>query len=396
MSNIVDYIKWRGDLTFKKSAVNEVDGMIFAKLSYLAFDVLLTESSKTETTLKEYAQFIKTKGIDPVSMLFVKTQDYVDLLEECENSARFKNIKVSDFYSIFDPKKEIQFAAVTFELDNKMMVIAYRGTDDTVAGWKEDFNMGFLETVPSQAEAVKYLNIVAEKYPDRKLVLAGHSKGGNLALYSAIMSPLKVNTRIERVYNYDGPGFLSNIEELPTYKRLIDRITTLVPESSIIGMLLERKEKSIPVKSTATGGFNQHSGFTWELIGTKFVHLKQNDKGSQMIDTALKTYLRNSTVEQRKTFADALSVILKGYEGYTLTELTADKIKIINKLTKGIEGLDKETKNILINSVRLVFTEGIKGVRQSGQLQLPAVPSGEKSVRSIKVKVKNIAAKKKA
>ena len=275
------------------------------------------------------------------------------------------------------------------------MVIAYRGTDDTVAGWKEDFNMGFLETVPSQAEAVKYLNMVAEKYPDRKLVLAGHSKGGNLALYSAIMSPLKVNTRIERVYNYDGPGFLSNIEELPTYKRMIDRITTLVPESSIIGMLLERKEKSIPVKSTATGGFNQHSGFTWELIGTKFVHLKQNDKGSQMIDTALKTYLRNSTVEQRKTFADALSVILKGYEGYTLTELTADKIKIINKLTKGIEGLDKETKNILINSVRLVFTEGIKGVRQSGQLQLPAVPSGEKSVRSIKVKVKNIAAKKK-
>ena len=111
--------------------------------------------------------------------------------------------------------------------------------------------------------------------------------------------------------------------------------------------------------------------------------------------TKLKTYLRNSTVEQRKTFADALSVILKGYEGYTLTELTADKIKIINKLTKGIEGLDKETKNILINSVRLVFTEGIKGVRQSGQLQLPAVPSGEKSVRSIKVKVKNIEAKKK-
>ena len=375
MNNMLDYVKWRGDLSFKKAAMNEVDGMIFAKLSYVGFEVFFDGLEKADeaVNIADFADCLKRSGKPPINMLLVKTSEYEDLLNACAKSHRFGKVKISDYVNIYEPAREMQFSAVTFETDDKSVVVAFRGTDDTVAGWKEDFNMGFLETVPSQEESVRYLNRIAEKFPDRKLITLGHSKGGNLALFSSIMSPLKVNSRITRVYNYDGPGFIGNIDSMPTYKRLIGRITTLVPESSIIGMLLERREKTTVVKSNATGGFNQHSGFTWEVMGTKFIRLETIDAGSRMLDTALKSYLNNSTIEQRRNFADALSAILSGYEGCTLTELTADKIKVINSFTKSIEGLDKETKNVLVSSIRLVFTEGIKGVRNAPDLTVPAV-----------------------
>jgi len=367
MSNILDYIAWRGDITFSKSPMNEVDGMIFAKLCYLYFDAVIDKIEKESITIRDYASLVRKNGLKVLSMLLVKEQDYEDLLFACSKCARFKNVRISNYMSIFDPDIEMQFAAITFELDDSSVVIAYRGTDDTVAGWKEDFNMGFLDVIPSQAKSIDYLNTVAGKFPENKLYLLGHSKGGNLAIYSAVKSPLKVNSRIARIYNYDGPGFRGAFLNDRTYLRLTKKIESLVPESSIIGMLLERKEDEKIVKSTATGGFNQHDGFSWELTGTKFITKKSRTRDSELIDKTLKNYLHKSTSAQRKQFADALSKIFKGYEGYTLTELTADKIKVINRLTKSYDGLDKETKDFLISSIRMIFTEGIKAVRGSSQ-----------------------------
>ncbi len=374
MGNIIDYVKWRGDITFSKSPMNEVDGLIFSILSYLYFDAVIDKVSTESITIKEYAQLVKKNDYKILSMILVKIQNYEELLAQCAKSARFKNVKLSNYVNIFDPKEEIQFAAVTFELDDKTMVIAYRGTDDTVAGWKEDFNMGFLDVIPSQARALEYLKLVAEHNPTKKFYLTGHSKGGNLAIYSAIKSPLKINSRIIGILNYDGPGFLGDILEDATYQRILPKIRSIVPESSIVGMLLERKESETIVKTTAIGGFYQHDGFTWELVGTKFTHVKKRSIDSELIDKTLKSYLDKSTSAQRKQFADAISKIFEGYEGYTLTELTADKIKVINRVAKSYDGLDKETKSFLIASLRLIFSQGIsavKGTAQKESIKLP-------------------------
>ncbi|MBO7426991.1 MAG: DUF2974 domain-containing protein [Clostridiales bacterium] len=372
MSNILDYIKWRGDLSFSKSPMNEVDGMIFANLCYLNFDAVLDSIESESIAIKEYTSLVRKNNLEILRMLLVNTKDYDDLLYSCSKSTRFRDVKLSDYLSMFDPKLEMQFAAITFELDDKSLVVAFRGTDDTIAGWKEDFNMGFLDVIPSQAQALNYLNRIYSKHPDRKLYLLGHSKGGNLAIYSAVKSPLKVNSKIAHIYNYDGPGFRGDFLEDKTYLRLTKKITSIVPESSIIGMLLERKESELIAKSNVMGGFYQHDGFSWEVIGTKFVTKKERNIDSQIIDKTLKSYLYNSTSEQRMQVADALSKIFKGYESYTLTDLTADKIKVINRLSKSYDGLDKHTKDFLTASLRLIFSEGIKAVRgNSSGLKLP-------------------------
>ena len=377
MGNIIDYVKWRGDISFEKSPMNEVDGMIFSMLCYLYFDAVIDEIDKESITIKEYASLVKKNKHKILSMLLVKLENFEELLSLCAKSVRFKNVKLSNYVNVYDPELEIQFAAITFEIDDKNIVISYRGTDDTVAGWKEDFNMGFLQVIPSQAKALDYLKNVANRFPTKKIFLTGHSKGGNLAIYSSIKSPLKINNRIQTIFNYDGPGFWGEILEDATYMRLIPRIHSIVPESSIIGMLLIRNETATIVKSTATGGFYQHDGFTWELVGTKFSKAKKMTLDSELIDQTLTSYLNSSTPEQRKQFTDAISQIFKGYEAYTLTELTADKIKVINRVAKSYDGLDKNTKNFLVSSLRLIFTQGITAVRGSAareNLKLP-VPS---------------------
>ena len=376
MSNILDYLSWRGDIPFSKSPMNEVDGMIFANLCYICFDCVMEDITSESITIKEFHSLVKKNNAKMLNMLLVNMDYFDKLTSMCAKSARYKNVKISNYVSILEPDLEMQFAAATFELDDKSVVVAFRGTDDTVAGWKEDFNMGFLDVVPSQAKAIDYLNKVANEFSDRKLYLLGHSKGGNLAIYSAIRSPLKVNSRIVEIYNYDGPGFLGDILTDPTYLRLTKRINTMVPESSIIGMLLERCETTTIVKSNAMGGFFQHDGFSWEVLGTKFITQKNRNIDSELIDKTLKSYLKNSTAEQRKKVADALSKIFEGYEAYTLTELTADKIKVIKRIANSYDGLDKETKDFLTASMRLIFTEGIKAVRSSERatLKLP-VPS---------------------
>ena len=167
MSNILDYIKWRGDISFSKSPMNEVDGMIFANLCYLYFDAVLDSIESESITIKEYTSLVRKNNLEILRMLLVNTKDYDDLLYSCSKSTRFKDVRLSDYVSMFDPILEMQFAAITFELDDKSLVVAFRGTDDTIAGWKEDFNMGFLDVIPSQAQALNYLNRIYSKHPDR-------------------------------------------------------------------------------------------------------------------------------------------------------------------------------------------------------------------------------------
>lgn len=363
MSNIIDYIKWRGDLSFSKSSFNEVDGLIFSMLSYLIFDGIVESGFNQDITLEEFAK--KNKDVDhPVlSMFFMKLKDYEDLLTISATSNRFGQCKLHNYVNEIDPEKELQFSAITFELITGDFVVAYRGTDDTVAGWKEDFNMGIMETVPSQIKSYSYLKDTAANFEEGRIYVVGHSKGGNLALYSSIYSPISVNTRIEAIYNYDGPGFIRNLSDNPTYKRLINRIYTIVPQSSIIGMLLDRNEDTIVIKSNVNGGFMQHYGFTWELTGTSFERMDSRNKESQIIDTAIKQFTVSASFEQRKQLLNALTNVFKGYESYTLTELTADKIHVINQLAKNLDGLDKETKSALTSSLRLIFKEGVSAVK---------------------------------
>ena len=182
------------------------------------------------------------------------------------NSVRFGNLYISDFINKKDVEQEKQFSAITVHLPNDYIYVAFRGTDNTIVGWREDLNMCFSDTVPSQIDAVNYLNSIAKKYDNEnlKIFVGGHSKGGNLAIYAAAFCDLKFQEKIVTVYNNDGPGFSENIVDTEEYRRILPKIQTFMPQTSIIGRLLNHKEKIIILESTQTG-IMQHDLYSWQV-----------------------------------------------------------------------------------------------------------------------------------
>ena len=200
MANMLDYLTWRGDLLFSQAELNEVDGLILSELAYIQFDGLVSENIQSVLPLRTLAKTILALP-DPV--VRCRTEKDLELLQAVAESARFGRLGVSFYRSVFVPEEETQFAAVAFLLEDGTAFLAFRGTDSTLVGWKEDFNMSFQKNVPAQRLAQEYVQRygAATREPMR---LGGHSKGGNLAVYAGAKCGEAVQSRILEVYVHRG------------------------------------------------------------------------------------------------------------------------------------------------------------------------------------------------
>ena len=270
--------------------------------------------------------------------------------------------------SELDLAREMQFAAFTVELAPKLLYVAFRGTDDTLVGWKEDFNMSFLSPVPGQEEAVRYLEQVARHFPSARLMVGGHSKGGNFAAYAAIHAREKVQSRILAVYNNDGPGFEQNVLGTPEHQRIADRIRTIVPEDDVVGMLLCHEERYSVVRSDQTA-LLQHDGFSWQVLGDSFVHLSEISREGKLVDKTLKSFAAALTKEQRERFVDVLYEILTATDARTLSDLQKDRWKTVSTLLRSSRDLDEESRELLSYTLGLLFREGAKSIRSELKIE---------------------------
>ena len=216
MANIFDYLDWR-DISLEKVEFNEIDNLILARLSYFPLDGSVKEND--EITVKEAYLKMKEQG---TTGRILQAED-IDLFPKLANSERFGNLKLTGFVNKIDPEAEKQFSAVTILFPDNTIYVAYRGTDNTIVGWKEDFNMSFSDLVASQTESVKYLEKIANKYPEKKILVGGHSKGGNLAIYASVFCKPEIQDRIIEVYNNDGPGFSEKVVQSPEYEKMIKK-----------------------------------------------------------------------------------------------------------------------------------------------------------------------------
>ena len=230
MANINDYLDWRGDIAISSDyEFNEVDSIILARFSYLLFDKIdLKENETIESISKKMKKFPNED--------FNYNGDK-DLITKLGESKRFKSMKVSDYVKNNNFEAEEQFSAITVHLSDNEMYLSFLGTDGSIIGWKEDFNMSFMENIPAQISGKKYTEIVANKYPNKRIILGGHSKGGNLVINTAVKCGEKIQRRIDKVFNFDGPGFTSDFYELQDYKAVEDRIYSFYPEFSVVGMI---------------------------------------------------------------------------------------------------------------------------------------------------------------
>lgn len=358
MGSMLDYLDWRGDLSFAQSPFNEVDNLILSQLAYVNFEGIVPPKESNESiSIREAAELYFNMYEEATIMNFgFLIRISVPLLKSLGECNRFANARLSKYVNIIDPDEQKQFSAIHIKLSDGTIYIAYRGTDNTIVGWKENFNMSFMMPVPAQLEAVRYLNETIGE-TNIRLRVGGHSKGGNLAIFSSIMCQSSIKEKIIEVYNNDGPGFDRKMTQSKEYKEMLSRIKTIVPESSVVGMLLEHEEDYHVVKSSKSG-FMQHDAMTWEVLGKRFVHVGHITKESKLLDATLKAWVNKMDKEQREQFVDAIAYVFHAANIESLDDLSQSKWKKASEMLIVINHMAPEHKEILTKTLKLLFDEG--------------------------------------
>ena len=357
---VIDYVKTEMR-TFSEHPFHEVDSLVLAQFSYIHLGNLIAPPAagavRKPLTLQQLYRAECFGHYFEGQIDAVKNRK---LLAACAASPRFRDICIAYYEQEFDETKEKQFCAMTFFINADTAYLAFRGTDTTLVGWKEDFNMAFLTPVPSQEAALGYTLSVAKLFRGN-LMLGGHSKGGKLAVYAAMMSPQRLQNRIISIYSHDGPGFRDNVFSSDGYLRISNRIHKTLPQSSLVGMLLEHQENYAIVESTAVG-IIQHNPYSWIVRNGDFVRLTTLTSGADYLNRTLSDWLAGLENEQREQFVDALYSVIAATDLTSLTELRDNWQSELSALIENMKTMDEPTRRILHETLRSLMHMAVRNL----------------------------------
>lgn len=361
MGTVLNYLEQFGKYSFAEMPMTEVDSLALCQLSYLKFEGMVPGPGE-ETgpvvlkSLKEHPDFDKLFA----DVRFEKNNRA--LMSRMLEGRRFGEIELNYYVNVVKEKWETQFSAITCRLDDGAVYVAYRGTDETIIGWKEDFNMAFTSPVPAQECGVMYLEGVAEKLSG-PLYLGGHSKGGNLAVYSAMKCRKEVQDRIVRIYSMDGPGFRPEVLEKSGYESVAGRVEKILPHSSLVGMLFESDMHYRVVKSK-TFGLAQHDPYTWLVTGNHLVKANDIYESRKKMDNTLNQWILSLDQSQLHTFVDTLFQVISASEADNLIDFTVEWKKSMNGIISAMKEIDDETADALKGMIRSLFEMAGDNVRK--------------------------------
>lgn len=353
--NFLTYLKWRGDLRIKDFPFNEVDALILSELVYIHFENIVPGLGEEGCiTIREAnAKYQKSEGRQ---MPYYKAKE--NLFDVLAFSPRFADMALCNYVSTLDVKHQEQFAAMHVNVTSNVTFIAFRGTDSTVTGWREDLNMSFMMPVPAQQSAVNYVNQTV-KGLFKKYSFGGHSKGGNLAVYSAVFCNPKLQRKIEQVYNFDGPGFNRKMVNDSAYKAVEARISTFVPEQSIVGMLMEHEEDYKVVESTEFS-ILQHEGFSWVIDRDAFVLVDEVDKFSKNLSVTLKVWLAQMNPQERKEVVDAFFDVFVNAGIEDFMDIADMDVRKAGILLKEVAKVPQKQRDKVMKLIKLLIEENTK------------------------------------
>ncbi len=337
MANLLDYLRWRGDLPFARDPFNDVDNLILSVFSYFRLEGVMPPDGCM--TVREIAEAL---GGDPGVAGLIGQDDNRELLRLMGESCRFADMGVCLYRQETDAARQKQFAAMTFLLPDGTVFVAYRGTDNTLVGWKEDFNMAVAFPVPAQEDALGYLKEAAERF-SCPLRAGGHSKGGNLAVFAASFAPEALQDRMLRVYSNDGPGMTDAAAANAGYLRILPKLRAIVPVFSIVGMLLNEHEERLVVRSDASA-ILQHDPFTWEVAGPGFVTADALCAASVRIDELLDEWLSGVSAEERMELVETVFSVLDENRIETVEQLGKSLLRSAGALILALRHLDNPTR----------------------------------------------------
>lgn len=382
MGNIVDYVN-KFQYTFSEQKFNDVDSLVLCQLSYLKMKHLIPGLEDGQEFIP-FAEVLRKENREQVFADERYREDNQKLTAAVLKSRRFEKLKMNYYIDILDKEMEVQFCAVTCLLGENaekepLYYIAYRGTDENLVGWKEDFTLAFSEPVVGQLYAARYMRKVAAHLPER-FYMGGHSKGGNLAVFAAMSSSTALQERIIQVYSHDGPGFKPQVMERYEYGRIADKVKKILPGSSMVGMLLERGS-SYNVVESSSYGLMQHNPYTWvvDLEKGAFLPMEELKNSVKLVDSAVTDWILTLDDEQVGRFSDVLFRVLEASETDNLIDFKADWKKSLSGILQEFREVDEETKAEMEEILKGLFEitgqmtkkeiqskvqEGIRGIQE--------------------------------
>ena len=346
MADFFDYLTWRGDLSFEQVPFGKIDALLLAHLTYSIFDGVVPESFSEKKTFSQVAKdFSETPDYESrINIGFLINKRTAELMFKTAESERFRNVELCGFRNIYNEENVEQFAAVTYLVNGKP-VVALRGTDDTIIGWKEDFNIAWLPQIPAQKDALEYFEEAAAAFKEN-FVLVGHSKGGNLVINTAVGCSDKLQQRIDKVYNFDGPGFAKEFFESISYKAVEDRIYSFYPEFSVVGMIFHHPKFYEIVKSDGFA-FWQHDAMNWQISGKDFVNAGDFTDESKIFYSAFNEWIDKLDTEQKKNFVETMFCILEASGAKTNNDIERETLKATAKMLAAYAEMNREKRKEL-------------------------------------------------
>ena len=343
MSNIIDYAQGLKAYSFDKVFFKDLDVLALTEVAYLPFEQIITEG---EITLEKLAQYYTTLNGEKGEILSVITTPRIDLLRILGCSARYGTIEAFDFINKIDSNIERQFSAITYRLEDEKYLVVFRGTDENLIGWKEDFHMTFMHEIPAQQSAHQYLEKRMTEHPGEYIV-SGHSKGGNLAIYASSKLDEEKQSSVSEIYAFDAPGLHESLLESEGFLRIKDRIASYIPQDSMVSVLLESPVNAQVVKSNAIL-LLQHDTFSWEVGQIDFVQVENQSQLSIHADKVISSWLENMTNDEKQEFSDVIFDVFLESGINKFADITVDTPKKIINIVNNMTRLTSEQKKMTI------------------------------------------------
>ena len=366
MKNMLDYIKGFGHVSFEERAFSEIDALVLTELEYLPLEKVVPSDENGEdfVTVKEIAEYMQEHKQE----LFAEnpmmiTEERHEVSQVIADAPRFQSLKFFGVVSVWDKDTTKQFAAVTVEVEPSVRLVVFRGTDDTLIGWKEDFLMTYSPLVAAQTDAKEYLAKQASLWGG-DLMISGHSKGGNLAIYAAATQTEDVQLRIVDIFCFDSPGLYRSVLETKGYQNIVPLAMRYIPQDSLVGLMLESEVPYVIVKSNATGAM-QHSAMTWEIEDGQFIKMEKLTKNSQLNHQTFKKWTESVSDEELELFWNVFFELLFSVGIDTVNDLYGQFMHYVQEFLKAAGNMDEEKRELLTRIALLLVSTRFEVWRDS-------------------------------
>ena len=362
MANFIDYLTWRGDLSFEQDSFNEVDNILCSMLAYVDFAGIVPAKDEGSILLYDaIGCFLEKYTEKEIGDMSYTVGLALPLMKKITSCRRFERVRVSDYINEVDIQKGIQFSALTFLMEDRSLYIAFRGTDESMVGWRENLSLSVVDKTPGQEMAISYVNN-AMKRKRVPLWIGGHSKGGNLAVFAAVHCRERIKKHIVAVYNNDGPGFLKEMVASEAYQAMLPKIKTIIPEASIVGLLLEHEEDFEIIASQKTGIW-QHDANHWQVEGNHFIRVPRTNDLSEFLDMTITSWLDKMDMKEREVFIEKIFTLLEEEKIETVKDLSSLRLDRWLELIKKANSLNEGEADIIKKSIYTLWEEGQKSLK---------------------------------